>query len=82
MLPWALVWPRRPGPPPPHTPRSRALLHPPLSPARRSCPEPTPLHEDALAVVALHVGPAAASVPKAQSFALLYHVLEIIPAYR
>ena len=33
-------------------------------------------------MVALHVGPAAASVPKAQSFALLYHVLEIIPAYR
>lgn len=33
-------------------------------------------------MVALHVGPAAASVPRPQSFALLYHVLEIIPAYR
>ncbi|KAL4444093.1 hypothetical protein ABPG75_011830 [Micractinium tetrahymenae] len=46
-----------------------------------SCPEPTPLHEAALGVVALHVGPSA-SVSKVESFCLLYHVLEIIPAYR
>ncbi|KAI3427088.1 hypothetical protein D9Q98_007027 [Chlorella vulgaris] len=53
----------------------------PILRAVMSCPEPTPLHEAALGVVALHVGPSA-SVSKVESFKLLYHVLEIIPAYR
>ncbi|PRW50843.1 Translational activator GCN1 isoform A [Chlorella sorokiniana] len=53
----------------------------PILLAVMSCPEPTPLHEAALGVVALHVGPAA-NVSKVESFRLLYHVLEIIPAYR
>jgi hypothetical protein len=45
------------------------------------CPQPTPLHDAALSVVALHVGPDS-SVPKTQAFELLYHVLEILPALR
>ncbi|EFN56582.1 hypothetical protein CHLNCDRAFT_144295 [Chlorella variabilis] len=53
----------------------------PILRAVMSFPEPTPLHEAALGVVALHVGPAA-NVSKVESFKLLYHVLEIIPAYR
>lgn len=46
-----------------------------------SCPHPTPLHDAALSVVALHAGPDS-SVPKPQAFELLYHVLEILPALR
>ncbi|KAL4419436.1 hypothetical protein ABPG77_006363, partial [Micractinium sp. CCAP 211/92] len=53
----------------------------PILRAVMSCSEPTPLHEAALGVVALHVGPSA-NVSKVESFRLLYHVLEIIPAYR
>ncbi len=41
----------------------------------------TGLHEEALAVVALHVSPSG-PLPRAASLALLYHVLELMPAYR
>jgi hypothetical protein len=59
----------------------------PILRAMLSCPRPTPLHDPALAVVALQItaNTAAASapaVPDAQVFDLLYHVLCILPAFR
>lgn len=42
---------------------------------------PTPLHDAALSVLALHLGPDA-DVPKPLAFSILYHVLEMLPAYR
>ncbi|KAK9840722.1 hypothetical protein WJX81_000165 [Elliptochloris bilobata] len=46
-----------------------------------SWPQHTTLHEQALAAVSLHVAPGAA-LPRAASLALLYHVLDLMPAYR
>eukprot|EP00887_Chlorella_sp_A99_P001204 scaffold14.g1204.t1 len=45
-----------------------------------NCPQPTPLHEAALGVVALHVD--SPDIRREEAFALLYHVLEVTPAYR
>lgn len=42
---------------------------------------PTPLHQSALDVVSLHVKPGDGA-PEPQNFALLYNVLEILPAYK
>ncbi|GBF89654.1 hypothetical protein Rsub_02372, partial [Raphidocelis subcapitata] len=50
----------------------RAVLH---------CPHHTPLHDEALEVLSLHVRPDQ-DVPRAESLELLYHTLGIIPAYR
>lgn len=46
-----------------------------------SWPVHTPLHEEALAVLALHVAPGD-PLPRAAMLALLFHVLELMPAYR
>jgi len=46
-----------------------------------SWPAHTPLHEEALAVLALHVAPGD-PLPRAAMLALLFHVLELMPAYR
>ena len=46
-----------------------------------SSPQHSPLHDEALAVVALHCAPDA-DVPRSESLALLYHVLGINPTYR
>lgn len=41
----------------------------------------TPLHEQALEVMALHVAPRL-PLPRNQTLAVLYHVLGVVPAYR
>ena len=41
----------------------------------------TPLHEQALEVMALHVAPGL-PLPRNQTLAVLYHVLGVVPAYR
>lgn len=41
----------------------------------------TPLHEQALEVMALHVAPGL-PLPRKQTLAVLYHVLGVVPAYR
>lgn len=41
----------------------------------------TPLHEQALQVMALHVAPGL-PLPRKQTLAVLYHVLGVVPAYR
>lgn len=41
----------------------------------------TKLHDEALAVVALHVTPGA-PLPRAATLRLLYHLLGVVPAYR
>ena len=41
----------------------------------------TPLHEQALQVMALHVA-LGLPLPRRESLALLYHVLGVVPAYR
>jgi hypothetical protein len=46
-----------------------------------SSPQHSPLHDEALAVVALHCAPDA-DVPRRESLALLYHVLGINPSNR
>lgn len=46
-----------------------------------SSPQHSPLHDEALAVVALHCAPDA-DISRRQSLALLYHVLGINPTYR
>lgn len=69
------VTPRRPMPGP-----SYALVFPVLK-AVLHCPHHTPLHDDALAVLALHVRPEQ-DIPRAASLELLYHLLGIIPAAR
>ena len=46
-----------------------------------SWPQHTALHEEALAAVALHVAPGGA-LPRAALLALLYRVLDLMPAYR
>lgn len=69
------VPPRRalPGP-------SYALVFPVVS-AVLHCPSITPLHDQALAVLALHVAPEQ-DIPRGESLTLMYHLLGIIPAYR
>jgi hypothetical protein len=59
---------------------SYALVFPVLE-AVLQCPHHTPLHDDALMVLALHVRPEQ-EIPRAASLQLLYHLLGIIPAYR
>lgn len=59
---------------------SYALVFPVLS-AVLHCPVLTPLHDQALAVVALHVAPEQ-DTPRGDSLVLLYHLLGLIPAYR
>ena len=44
--------------------------------------QPSPLHEPALAAVALHVSPEVDGLPRPATLALLYHVLETLPGYR
>lgn len=46
-----------------------------------SWPQHTALHEQALAVVSLQVE-SGGDMPRAASLALLYHVLDLMPAYR
>jgi hypothetical protein len=46
-----------------------------------SSPVHTPLHDEALAVVSLHCG-AGEDIPRADTLALLYQTLGVIPAYR
>ena len=57
-----------------------ALVFPVLE-AVLHCPHHTPLHDEALLVLALHVRPEQ-DIPRAGSTRLLYHLLGIIPAYR
>jgi hypothetical protein len=45
------------------------------------CPSITPLHDEALAVLGLHVAPEQ-DIPRGESLELLYAVLGTIPAYR
>lgn len=59
---------------------SYALVFPVLA-AVLHCPLITPLHDQALSVLALHVAPEQ-DVPRGASLTLLYHLLSIIPAYR
>ncbi len=44
-------------------------------------PVHTPLHDEAVGVLALHVAPGL-EVPRAASLRLLFHVLGVVPAYR
>lgn len=66
---------RRPLPGP-----SYALVFPVIA-AVLHCPTITPLHDQALAVLSLHVAPEQ-DIPCGDSLALLYNLLGIIPAYR
>lgn len=59
---------------------SYALVFPVLA-AVLHCPIITPLHDQALAVLALHVSPEQ-DIPRGESLVLLYHALGLIPAYR
>ena len=53
----------------------------PIIRAVLSWPIPSPLHEPALSALALHVSPSI-SLPRTSMLALLYQVLETMPAYR
>ena len=53
----------------------------PILAAVLSWPQRTPLHEDALAAVALHVLPGH-TLPRRATLALLYNVLETLPSFR
>ncbi len=53
----------------------------PIIRAVLSWPIPSPLHEPALSALALHVDPSI-SLPRTFMLALLYQVLETMPAYR
>lgn len=53
----------------------------PILKAVLSCIEPTPLHDAALSVLSLHVGPAVDRAALPGSFSLLYHVLEVLPVF-
>ena len=64
----------------PLPPASYAFVFPVLA-AVLGSPRHSDLHDPALAVVALHCGPAL-DVPRADSLHLLYHLLGVIPAYR
>jgi hypothetical protein len=66
---------RRPLPGP-----SYALVFPVVAAVLR-CPHITPLHDEALAVLGLHVAPEQ-DIPRGESLELLYAVLGTIPAYR
>lgn len=59
---------------------SYSLVFPVLA-AVLHCPVITPLHDQALGVLALHVSPEQ-DIPRGDSLVLLYHLLGIIPAYR
>lgn len=59
---------------------SYALVFPVIA-AVLHCPVITPLHDQALSVLSLHVGPEQ-DIPRGDSLTLLYHLLGIIPAYR
>jgi hypothetical protein len=59
---------------------SYALVFPVVA-AVLHCPVITPLHDQALGVLALHVAPEQ-DIPRGDSLVLLYHLLGIIPAYR
>jgi hypothetical protein len=59
---------------------SYALVFPVVA-AVLHCPVITPLHDQALGVLALHVAPEQ-DIPRGDSLELLYHLLGIIPAYR
>ncbi|KAF8055816.1 hypothetical protein HT031_006591 [Scenedesmus sp. PABB004] len=71
----ATVAPRRPLPGP-----SYALVFPVLA-AVLSCPVISPLHDDALRVLGLHVSPEQ-DIPRGESLELCYAVLGRIPAFR
>ncbi len=53
----------------------------PILAAVLSWPQWTPLHEEALSAVALHVSPGA-PLPRKATFGLLYHVLQTLPSFR
>lgn len=53
----------------------------PIISAVLSWPVPSPLHEPALSALALHVSPSVC-LPRTAMLALLYQVLETMPAYR
>ena len=53
----------------------------PIISAVLSWPVPSPLHEPALSALALHVSPSIC-LPRTAMLALLYQVLETMPAYR
>lgn len=53
----------------------------PILAAVLSWPQRTPLHEEALAAVALHVSPGG-PLPRRATLALLYNVLETLPSFR
>ena len=66
----------------PLPPSSYRFAFPVLS-AVLSSPAHTPLHDEALAVVALHCSPSlGGDIPRRESLALLYNALGVIPAYR
>ena len=62
------------------SPQAYGLCFPVLR-AVLSSPHHSPLHDEALAVVALHCAPDA-DISRRESLALLYHVLGINPTYR
>lgn len=62
-------------------PTSAYVMVFPIIRAVLSWPIPSPLHEPALSALALHVSPSV-SLPRTSMLALLYQVLEIMPAYR
>lgn len=53
----------------------------PVIQAVLAAPAFSPLHEDALTVLALHVAPGE-SIPRKESLRLLYHLLGVVAAYR
>lgn len=53
----------------------------PILAAILSLPEITSLHESAMNIISLHVGPNL-DIPRGKMLGLMYHVLGIIPAYR
>lgn len=66
----------------PLPPSSYRFAFPVLS-AVLSSPAHTPLHDEALAVVALHCSATLGDdIPRRQSLGLLYHALGVIPAYK
>jgi hypothetical protein len=64
----------------PLPPQAYAFCFPVLK-AVLGWPRHTPVHDQALGVLALHVSPGV-PIPRAATLELLYHVLGIMPAYR
>ena len=62
-------------------PSSAYIMVFPIISAVLSWPVPSPLHEPALSALALHVSPSVC-LPRTAMLALLYQVLETMPAYR